>query len=355
MGQLRRQVSLMAAAAAIVTALAGGSAFAAPAAPDPTAEGGSGSIGMRLLDAPVASRDDPRARVYIVDHLAPGTTIDRRIEVSNTTAAPLRVALYPAAAAVSDGTFLGAAGRTPNELSSWTKVEPAGLDIPPGGRVTANVQIDVPRDAAPGEQYAAVWAEASSGKDAGGVTQVSRVGLRLYVSVGPGGPPAADFRIDNLSAQRDQDGTASVLASVHNTGGRAVDMSGTLHLSEGPGGISAGPFPAELGTTLATGATEPVTIVLDEALPTGRWKARITLRSGLLEREAVAEIVVPAAGDAAPPAVSTSIPSERPPYAVLAVAGLVVVAAAAAAPRLGRLVRRRQGPVGPGRHGGRRA
>jgi hypothetical protein len=51
----------------------------------------AGTIGVRLLDAPVTAGDDPRARVYIVDHLAPGTVIHRRIEVSNTTSSITQV------------------------------------------------------------------------------------------------------------------------------------------------------------------------------------------------------------------------------------------------------------------------
>jgi len=66
-----------------------------------------------------------------------------------------------------------------------------------------------------------------------------------------------------------------VRASVHNTGGRALDMNGTLQLLAGPGGLSAGPFPATLGTTPAIGDTEPVSIVWtnpwpdDEPVPDG--------------------------------------------------------------------------------------
>ena len=340
----------------MVPALLQSTAFAA--LPGEATRPGAGSVGIRLLDAPVASRDDPRARVYIVDHLAPGATIERRIEVSNTTGAALRVSLYSAAATVADGTFLGAAGRTPNDLSTWTTAAPSSLTVPSGGRVTATVRISVPRDAAPGEQYAAVWAEASSGTG-GGVTQVSRVGLRLYVSIGPGGAPAADFRIDNLRAQRDSAGAASVLAEVANTGGRAVDMSGTLRLSEGPGGISAGPFPAKLGTTLAAGGTEPVTIGLDNALPSGRWKASLSLRSGLLERHAEADIVVPAIGEAAAPAViipsapqdqrGLGLPAAALAAALVGTAGLVAVAGPGRA-----LMRRRRLPRA-GRHAVRRA
>ncbi len=154
-----------------------------------------------------------------------------------------------------------------------------------------------------------------------GVTLVTRVGIRIYLSVGPGGPPAADFTIDSLTAERSPEGHPMVLATVHNTGGRALDMNGTLDLAAGPGGLSAGPFPATLGTTLAIGDTQPVTIVLDEEIPAGPWDARITLRSGLLERSARATITFPPAG--ASPSVRTT--PVQPGWLPPAIAALAII------------------------------
>jgi hypothetical protein len=283
----------------LVVEAASATTTAASSAPE------DGSIGIRLVDVPTDTRNDPRARLYIVDHLAPGTIIHRRIEVSNTTSSTAHVGLYPAAAGIKEGAFLGAAGHTRNDLSTWTTVRPREADIPPFGSVTAIVTVRVPFDAAQEEQYGAIWAETRStpGGD-GGVTQVNRVGLRIYLSVGPGGPPAANFSIDSLTAKRSPEGQPMVLATVHNSGGRALDMSGTLRLSEGPGGLQAGPFPASPGTTLAIGATAPVLIALDEQLPAGPWDARISLHSGLLQRSERATITFPAAGTSPP--VSTS-------------------------------------------------
>jgi ice-binding like protein/Big-like domain-containing protein len=309
----------------------------------------AGSIGLRLLDAPVSAGNDPRARIYIVDHLAPGTVIHRRIEVSNTTTSTTHVSLYPAAATIADGSFLGEAGHTANDLSSWTSVSPGDYDIVAGGRTTATVTISVPDDAAPGEQYGVVWAEAGSAPTAGGgITQVSRVGIRLYVSVGPGGPPAADFTIDSLTAARSPDGHPVVLANVHNTGGRALDMSGTLQLLSGPAGLRAGPFPAALGTTLAIGDTEAVTVTLDKALPAGPWDASITLHSGLLERSAHASITFPDTG-AAPSVVATSTRHERLNSVVLALIVLLLLAIAILLILLRRRRRRRVADVAPAR------
>jgi CheY-like chemotaxis protein len=316
-------------AALAVTAVVAAPVGASSLGPDRVLHGAAtGSIGLRLVDAPVSARDDPRARVYIVDHLAPATVINRRIEVSNSTASAAHIVLYPAAASIEKGSFLGAAGHTANDLSTWTSVAPGEPDVPAGGKVTATVTIAVPADAAPGEQYGVVWAEARSAPNAGGgVTQVSRVGIRLYLSVGSGGAPAANFTIDTLTARRSAAGEPTVVASVHNTGGRALDMNGTLDLRGGPGGLSAGPFPATLGTTLAIGATEPVTIALDKALPAGPWDARITLHSGLLEDSASATITFPAAGSSM--AVKTT--STRSGWAKTAVALLVGGAVAALA------------------------
>jgi len=229
--------------------------------------------------------------MYIVDHLAPGTVINRRIEVSNTTASTQHLVLYPAAAAIAKGSFVGAAAHTANDLSTWTSVKPDAIDVPARGKAMATVTLKIPKDAAPGEQYGAVWAEARSAPAAGvGVTQVSRVGIRLYISIGPGGPPAANFSIETINATRSAEGRPTVIATVRNTGGRAMDMSGTLRLLNGPGALNAGPFPARLGTTLGVGETESVTIILDKQLPDGPWDARVSLKSGLLERHSEATI-----------------------------------------------------------------
>ena len=258
------------------------------------AEASKGSLGVQLLDVPTSARLDPRARLYIVDHVTPGTVIRRRIQISNSTPSAADIAIYPAAATIAKGTFVGAAGHTKNELSIWTAVRPDAPRIRAGGRQSVVVKIAVPSDAAPGERYGVVWAETRSAPATGdGITQVNRVGIRLYVSVGPGGPPAANFKIDSVTAKRTRDGHPMVLATVHNTGGRALDMSGTLRLRDGPGGLNAGPYPADLGVSLAIGDTETVRIVLDDRLPAGPWDAQINLRSGLLSRTAAATITFP--------------------------------------------------------------
>jgi hypothetical protein len=152
-----------------------------------------------------------------------------------------------------------------------------------------------------------VWAELPAAiPSGGGVGAVNRVGVRIYLSVGPGGEPASDFAITTFEARRDGGANPVVAATVHNTGGRAIDLGGELRLTNGPGGLSAGPFQAKLGTTLGIGQTEPVLVVLDQAVPAGPWDAHIVLRSGTTEREATAKITFPAAAATSSKPVTTA-------------------------------------------------
>lgn len=311
-----------------------------PAAPE--------TVGIRIVDVPTSREDDPRARHYIVDHVAPGTTITRRVEVSNDTAEPQDVQVYAAAATITDGNFAFGDGREANELTGWTTVDPASVRPPAGEVSEATVTIAVPADASPGERYAVVWAELPPAvPDGGGVGAVNRVGIRVYLSVGEGGEPASDFAITTFEARRDAEGNPVVAATVENTGGRALDLSGELTLTDGPGGLSAGPFLAELGTTLGIGQTAPVVVTLDQAIPAGPWHASITLRSGITEREATAEVTFPDEAASASKPVATAAPGGSSLLLVIAgVAGLVgVVVAVVVAVSL----RRRRVRMGAGR------
>jgi hypothetical protein len=315
-----------------LAAVATASAFTVPAtaAPAPVPNTEPGTIGLRLLDQPADSTDDPRARIYIIDHLAPGTKIQRRIEVS-TISAPAQVYLYPAAATITNGSFLGEPGETPNDLSTWTSVTPNDIAMTANQVATAIVTISVPNDAAPGEHYGVVWAQARTPAGDDRVVQVNRVGIRLYLSIGSGGPPAADFEIASLVAGKSLDGIRTVVANVTNTGGRALDISGELDLRSISGDLQAGPYPADLGATLAIGATEPVTIAITTELPDGPWDAEITLRSGLVERSATAELTFPAAGvSPAVPAASIDAGSSGLPVLALVFAAIALLALLAA-------------------------
>jgi len=260
----------------------------------------AGTIGIRLLDAPVARQDDPRAREFIVDHLSQGTTISRRFEVINNTVDTQTLELYPGAAKIADGAFTALEGHAANDLTSWTTVSPSSVTLAPGQASQSTVTIAIPQGVSDGERYGAVWASRVATTQAG-VNVENRVGIRMYLSIGTGAEPTSDFVIETLQAARDEKTHQPLVnAMVRNTGGRALDMSGKLELKDGPGGLNAGPFPAKLGTTLGIGQREPVTVPLDKQIPKGPWNAVITLASGEIVHSAQARITFPDSGAAKP-------------------------------------------------------
>jgi hypothetical protein len=277
-------------------------------------------IGVGLVDVPQARQDDPRARTYVIDHVSPGARFERRIRICNGTSAPVEVQVYAGAATVEGAGFRAVEGRVDNELSRWISTEPSRLTLPAGGERLVTVRFAVPADAGGGERYAAILVEAPAVQQRSGFAVASRVGVRVYLSVGGPKEPESDFEIDSLQAVRRADGRPAVTARVSNTGERALDLRGELSLSDGPGGLSAGPFAATVGTTLLPGSSAPVEIPLDEAIRGGPWAATITMRSGLLERRAGAQITFPdEAGQESTPV--PALPLRENPAVLVPIAG----------------------------------
>ncbi|MHA7285925.1 hypothetical protein ACX80I_06585 [Arthrobacter sp. MDT3-44] len=290
--------------------------------PASTAPAGA-AFGIRLLDIPASTQNDPRARTYIVDRLAPGSEISRRVRVENTTDTAATIHLYSGAARIDSGVFIGEDSSVRNELSTWTTLAEPEVALEAGKSADVMVTIDVPAEAPEGEQYGAVWAEMRSTTQDGGVVQANRAGIRIYLSVGPGNGAPADFTVASLTPSRNQNGNPELSALVTNTGGRALDITGDLTLSNGPGGLSAGPFSVQAPTTIVPGDSQNVTFSLPTELPNGPWTAGLTLKSGLVEHEASATVTFPQAGPgkAAVPATTGNTAG----LIIAAIAGILVI------------------------------
>jgi hypothetical protein len=326
-----RLIALSLVAGIIITATT-----ALAALPD-QATASSGSIGVRLLDVPADSPDGSRGRSYIVERVAPGTTVRRRIEITNTTSSTADIAIYPAAADLR-GTFRFASGHSRNELSSWTSVSQLVLRLAPGAGAVETVTIEVPKQASAGERYAVVWAEVSAPAPVtGGVTLVNRVGIRMYISVGPGGAPPSNFAISSLTAERSASGEPLVVATIHNSGQRTIDITGNLTLDKGPGGLRAGPFPVKLAPALGPGDSATVAVQLGKQLPRGPWRAHLRLRSGLIQHVGVATITFP---PLAKPTTTKVVPAESSHLLLVVIVLLGLLALAALPLLLSRRARR---------------
>jgi hypothetical protein len=276
-----------------VALLAGALVASASGAFAQEASDGTG-LGIRLTEAPVELREDPRARVAIVDHVAQGASFSRRFEVVNDTPGALEPLVYVAPATIRNGSFTIGKQGARNEVTRWARVDQSALRLASRASAQVKVTVSVPADAEDGEYYGALVAEVRP--QGTGITVASRVGIRIYLAVGKGAVKS-DFELTKLTASRLDDGRPVVTAKVHNIGERALDMTGDLKLSNGPGGVKAGPFPAELGTTLAIGATEDVRVVLDKDTPAGPWDAVLTLRSGTIKHAVKGRITFPEIGE----------------------------------------------------------
>jgi hypothetical protein len=270
------------------------SATTAFASPLNRSAGGSDTIGIRLVGAPGGSLDNPLASSYVLDRLAPGTSLTRTVEIDNDTSANADILVYPAAAGIVRGAFAYAASHSANQLTTWTRLSRTALRLAPHTETPDTITIQVPRNASSGERYAVVWAEiATSPPAAGGVTLVNRVGVRVYLSIGAGGLPPTNFAVGPLTTARSANGEPLVVATVRNTGQSTLEISGNLSLSEGPGGLRAGPFTAILPTILPPGVSGPAEVQLNTSLPGGPWDADLRLTSGQVTRSADATINLP--------------------------------------------------------------
>jgi hypothetical protein len=169
-----------------------------------------------------------------------------------------------------------------------------------------------------------VWASLSTEGDPasnGKINAVNRVGVRIYLDIGPGPEPRSDFTIGAAVPTRDDHGKPAIAVAVVNTGGRAVDISGRLSLSDG----RAGPFPVST-TTLAPGQQGTVTAMLPDYIAGGPWKIAVNLVSGTVKRTTTRSITFAQTGNPSKPGALSSHTT-----AWLTIGGSLVAALAALA------------------------
>jgi hypothetical protein len=238
---------------------------------------------VRLFDVPVSDAHNPRGLRYIIDFLHPGSVIRRRILVQNSESRTVTFAVYPDAARITKGSFVGDAGATRSELTTWTRVQHRVLRLRPGGSALDTVTIRVPRHPTRGEHYGVIWAQQSGlRRSAAGtmIREVARVGIRFYLGIGRGGVPPTRFRITSISGTTLKGGQPALVTHVANIGGLAVDLAGTARLSRGPGGASVSSVAEREVLTLAPGQSGNLIFAEHRGVPDGPWQAKVKLASG---------------------------------------------------------------------------
>jgi hypothetical protein len=291
---VRRSISfIMVALATGILSISGPAAGAATSSSLSVSPAPQGTFGVRLVDVPMSEAGNPRAQRYIIDYLPTGTVIHRRILIANGEARTARFSVYADAATITAGQFAGGIGATPSELTSWISVQHPTVTLAAGATATDMITIKVPAGATGGEHYGVIWVQ-QTGKVATGsgstVLEVSRVGVRIYLAVGAGGAPPTKFDITSVTGHLTAARRPVILAHVNNTGGQAIDLDGSVRLTDGPGDTSSGPFPALRTVTLAPGQSWNMTFAPPKSLPQGSWQATVTLTSGFTKATAATTI-----------------------------------------------------------------
>jgi hypothetical protein len=269
----------------------------AVASPDPDS---TQQIGIGLVAPAGAPAPDSPAATYIVDQLEPGRQLTRQVRIDNASRQSQQISLYAAGASIENGQFQFADGRTENELSSWTRVSRNVVTLAAHTTAQISATIAVPVSATGGERYAVVWAQVSA-PTAAGINESNRVGIRMYVDVAGQTAPSRDFAIGAISADRTSSDRPRVSAVVDNIGSLALDIRGSLKLTDGPSGLQVAPVLINAAVTVGPKQTGRATFDLSAGLPDGPWRATIVLSSADLSHQGQAVLTFPDSGQKVAP------------------------------------------------------
>ncbi|MDX1659026.1 MAG: hypothetical protein R3343_09420 [Nitriliruptorales bacterium] len=182
---------------------------------------------------PDPDRDVPEGRrsSYLIHDVSPGDVLEDRVEVVNLTNAPIQLLVESVDATLNaDGAFAPAGPGTRREAGAWIELERNSLEIAPLGAESVGVTITVPSTAPAGDHVAAIVVQREDPDLQGNVRVVNRVGVRVYLTVGGGGPLSRDFSIAGFRWA----GTPTDLqfeVEIVNTGQLLVEPAGTIEVS----------------------------------------------------------------------------------------------------------------------------
>jgi hypothetical protein len=192
---------VMACVAVMLAGLAAPVGAAAAPPPPPTGNGGF-NFGVR----PWASPGAPARSAFTFD-VAPGQTVDDRVELVNSGDSPKPFYVYASDAYTTEiggGFALQLRTDRPRDAAAWTVLPVTQYTVPARSAALVPFQITAPADAAPGDHTAAIVAEEvvppSTLDHGAGVVPVHRVAARVYLRVQ--GPVHPSLQIERLTVSR---------------------------------------------------------------------------------------------------------------------------------------------------------
>lgn len=166
---------------------------AAPAAPTPGPGTGSPS-GVSVVPVPSSPHLSGNGQRLDFGRLDPGASASDRVIVRNIGDSPATVELYAADAftAAGGGLAFGLRGDPATGVGRWLRLTSSRVVVPARGGVEVGLTVTVPARLPGGEYAGGIVAEQAAPPPAsgGGVRQVFRFAMAVYLTV-PGGAPGA--------------------------------------------------------------------------------------------------------------------------------------------------------------------
>lgn len=222
------------------------------------ADGGI-SFGIRPTQA---YADRPETFAYFSHELAAGSILTDAVLVLNSGSEPVTLKLYAAdgITAVNGSTAFVQRDQEKSGVSRWLTLSADEVSLEPGEDRAVPCTIIVPSDASPGEHVAGLVVESAPGETAqpgkeGGqeaaqfaVRVIRRAAVAVVITV-PGPRFVGLELVDVGLAQQGDDGVASFVVQVRNTGNVMVRGEGFL-LVQDRKGMELPTIPMTLGTVL---------------------------------------------------------------------------------------------------------
>ncbi|WP_435736656.1 hypothetical protein V5D56_18080 [Cellulosimicrobium sp. PMB13] len=279
-----------------------GALWTPPAVAEPGPEAPDGTVTWGVRPAETAEGvERPTLRLEV----EPGSTADDAVVVSNYSAEPLGLALYPADVRTGqDGTPAAAlAADEPEGAAAWVTLDAATVTVDPGASATVPFRVAVPADAEPGDHTFALltaWKD-----DQGGLSVDRRLGTVVDVRVA--GPVRPTLAVEDLQVRADEALSPASTRGVTlrytlvNSGNVRVRAQASVELRDLLGRDVGGSPPTtttaahEEGVELLPGDRVRVTTSIEDvAAPALHLRARLTVAPVVVDREPPSPDPVPA-------------------------------------------------------------
>lgn len=114
--------------------------------------------------------------------IAPGTSFDGTLSLTNSGKTPLVVTLDAEAFSVTNEVYDYSFNPSGNGVE-WVSFSNNSVTIPPSGLATVTYKVAVPISAEPGGRYISLFASSSPTASSTGVTSINRVASLLYITI----------------------------------------------------------------------------------------------------------------------------------------------------------------------------